>query len=54
MNPSEAAGIEPPPVTQPIDMSWLLKESGPTAESQHRHGADAAGASHSSMLRTSR
>jgi hypothetical protein len=36
MNPSDAAGIEPPPVTQPIDMSWLLEDSAPGTDS-HLH-----------------
>lgn len=32
MNPSDAAGIEPPPVTEPIDMSWLLEEPAPSTD----------------------
>ncbi|RZU66140.1 hypothetical protein EV379_2488 [Microterricola gilva] len=34
MDQSDAAGIEPPPTTQPIDMSWLLKPPGSGSEPQ--------------------
>lgn len=44
MDPSDAAGIEPPTTTQPIDMSWLLEPPVAGADPQkherrqQRHG----------------
>ena len=35
MDPTDAAGIEPPTTTQPIDMSSLLEHPVPGSEPQH-------------------